>query len=80
MLGDTTGRLVQLMNECIDGEYQAFKAKGGAYTRQEFFGRYPETARLVEDMTDEEIGEMHRGGHDPNLKSVWLRLQSSDGA
>jgi pyruvate dehydrogenase E1 component len=62
---DTTGRLVQLMNECIDGEYQAFKAKGGAYTRQEFFGRYPETARLVEDMTDDEIGDLHRGGHDP---------------
>ncbi|HWE49317.1 MAG TPA: pyruvate dehydrogenase (acetyl-transferring), homodimeric type [Bryobacteraceae bacterium] len=62
---DTSGRLVQLMNECIDGEYQAFKAKGGAYTRQEFFGRYPETARLVEDMTDDEIADMHRGGHDP---------------
>ena len=62
---DTSGRLVQLMNECLDGEYQAFKAKGGAYTRQEFFGRYPETARLVEDMTDEEIGDLHRGGHDP---------------
>jgi pyruvate dehydrogenase complex dehydrogenase (E1) component len=37
------------MNECVDGEYQAFKAKGGAYVRKEFFGRYPETAALVED-------------------------------
>ena len=62
---DTTGRLVQLMNECVDGEYQAFKAKGGAYIRKEFFGRYPETAALVEDMTDEQIGDLHRGGHDP---------------
>src|SRR5580700_1548735 len=53
---DTSGRLVQLMNECVDGEYQAFKAKGGAYTRQEFFGRYPETAALVEDLSDEQIG------------------------
>ena len=62
---DTTGKLVQLMNECVDGEYQSFKAKGGAYVRKEFFGRYPETARLVEDMTDEQITNLHRGGHDP---------------
>jgi pyruvate dehydrogenase E1 component len=62
---DTSGRLVQLMNECVDGEYQSFKAKGGAYTRKEFFGRYPETAKLVEDMTDDQIANLHRGGHDP---------------
>src|SRR3984885_4525785 len=62
---DTTGRLVQLMTECVDGEYQAFKAKGGAFVRKEFFGRYPETAALVEDITDKEIGSLHRGGHDP---------------
>ena len=61
---DTSGKLIQLMNECLDGEYQAFKARGGAYTRAEFFGRYPETAALVADMTDEEIGSLHRGGHD----------------
>ena len=62
------------MNECVDGEYQAFKAKGGAYVRKEFFGRYPETAALVEDMTDEQIGSLHRGGHDP-LQGL-QRLQS----
>jgi pyruvate dehydrogenase E1 component len=62
---DSTGKLLQLMNECVDGEYQAFKAKGGAYVRKEFFGRYPETAALVEDMTDDELGNLHRGGHDP---------------
>ncbi|MEP6716838.1 MAG: pyruvate dehydrogenase (acetyl-transferring), homodimeric type, partial [Terriglobia bacterium] len=62
---DTSGRLVQLMNECVDGEYQSFKAKGGAYVRKEFFGRYPETAALVADMTDEQIASLHRGGHDP---------------
>jgi len=62
---DTSGKLVQLMNECVDGEYQSFKAKGGAYTRKEFFGRYPETAKLVEDMTDEQVASLHRGGHDP---------------
>lgn len=62
---DATGRLIQLMTECVDGEYQAFKAKGGAFVRKEFFGRYPEAAALVEDMTDEQIGSLHRGGHDP---------------
>ncbi len=64
---DTSGRLVQLMNECVDGEYQSFKAKGGAYVRKEFFGRYPETAEaLVENMSDEELTSLHRGGHDPS--------------
>ena len=62
---DTSGKLVQLMNETVDGTYQACKAKGGAYVRKEFFGKYPETAKLVEDMTDEEIGKLRRGGHDP---------------
>jgi pyruvate dehydrogenase E1 component len=62
---DTTGKLLQLMEECVDGEYQAFKAKGGAYVRKEFFGRYPETAALVADWSDEQISNLHRGGHDP---------------
>ena len=62
---DKSGKLVQLMNECVDGEYQAFKARGGAYVRKEFFGRYPETAALVEDWTDDQIFSLHRGGHDP---------------
>ncbi|HEY3840246.1 MAG TPA: pyruvate dehydrogenase (acetyl-transferring), homodimeric type [Bryobacteraceae bacterium] len=62
---DTSGRLVQLMNETVDGTYQACKAKGGAYVRKEFFGKYPETAKLVENMSDEEIGKLRRGGHDP---------------
>jgi len=62
---DTSGRLVQLMNECVDGEYQSFKAKGGAYVRKEFFGRYPETAALVEDMTDAQLKSLRRGGNDP---------------
>jgi len=62
---DTSGRLVQLMNECVDGEYQSFKAKGGAYVRKEFFGRYPETAALVEDMSDAQLKALRRGGNDP---------------
>jgi pyruvate dehydrogenase E1 component len=62
---DKSGKLIQLMNECVDGEYQSFKAKGGAFIRKEFFGRYPETAALVADWTDEQVGSLHRGGHDP---------------
>jgi len=62
---DHTGKLLQLMEECVDGEYQAFKSKDGAYVRKEFFGRYPETAALVADWTDEEIWALKRGGHDP---------------
>ena len=62
---DTSGKLMQLMEECVDGEYQAFKANSGAYVRKEFFGRYPETAALVENMSDDEIASLRRGGHDP---------------
>jgi pyruvate dehydrogenase E1 component len=62
---DTTGLLVKRMGECVDGEYQNFKARGGAYTRKEFFGKYPELLKLVEDKTDEQIARLRRGGHDP---------------
>ena len=62
---DTTGRLRQLMEECVDGEYQDFKSKNGAYIRKNFFGRYPETAALVADWSDEKIWRLTRGGHDP---------------
>ncbi len=62
---DPTGRLVQLMNECVDGDYQTFKSRDGKYVREEFFGRYPETKALVDKWTDDEIWELNRGGHDP---------------
>ena len=62
---DTTGRLHQLMDETIDGDYQTFKSKDGAYIRKHFFGKYPETAALVEDWTDDQIWALRRGGHDP---------------
>ncbi len=62
---DTTGRLRQLMEECVDGEYQVFKARDGAYIREKFFGRYPETAAMVADWPDEKIWKLTRGGHDP---------------
>nr|WP_086938429.1 pyruvate dehydrogenase (acetyl-transferring), homodimeric type [Thaumasiovibrio occultus] len=61
---DTTGKLLQLMNETVDGDYQTFKSKDGAYVREHFFGKYPETAALVADMTDDEIFALKRGGHE----------------
>ncbi len=62
---DTSGLLLKRMEECVDGEYQNFKARGGAYVRKEFFGKYPELLKLVEDKTDEELARLRRGGHDP---------------
>ncbi len=63
---DTSGKLRQLMMETVDGEYQNCKAFGGAYTREHFFGKYPETAALVANMSDEDIWRLNRGGHDPH--------------
>ncbi len=63
---DKTGKLEQLMLETVDGEYQNFKAKGGAYTREHFFGKYPETKALVANLSDEDIWRLNRGGHDPH--------------
>lgn len=60
---DTSGLLLQRMNEIVDGELQACKAHGGAYTREHFFGKYPELLELVSDMTDEEIYQLNRGGN-----------------
>jgi pyruvate dehydrogenase E1 component len=60
---DTTGLLVKRMNEVVDGELQACKAHGGAYTREHFFGKYPELLELVSDMSDEEIYQLNRGGN-----------------
>ena len=62
---DSSGKLRQLMEECVDGEYQDFKSKNGAYIREKFFGRYPETAAMVADWTDDQIWALTRGGHDP---------------
>jgi pyruvate dehydrogenase E1 component len=62
---DHTGRLVQLMNECVDGDYQTFKSRDGKFVRDNFFGRYPETLELVAHMSDDDIWALSRGGHDP---------------
>ena len=61
---DHEGLLKRLMEECVDGEYQNFKSKGGAYTREHFFGKYPELKEMVVNMSDEEIFRLNRGGHD----------------
>ena len=63
---DKTGLLVKRMTEAVDGEYQAFKAKGGSYVREKFFGKYPELKDLVANMTDADIWKLNRGGHDPH--------------
>ncbi len=62
---DSSGLLLKRMTEVVDGEYQSLKARGGAAIRSEFFGKYPELLRLVEHLSDEEIGRLRRGGHDP---------------
>ncbi len=63
---DHDGALRQLMMDTLDGDYQAMKANDGAYVRKNFFGRDPRTAALVEHMSDDEIFNLRRGGHDSN--------------
>jgi pyruvate dehydrogenase E1 component len=62
---DHTGLLLRRMEECVDGDYQTFKAKDGAYLRKHFFGKYPELLELVKHLNDDELFHLHRGGHDP---------------
>lgn len=77
---DKTGHLQQRMEEAIDGDYQNYKAKGGAYTREHFFGRYPETKALVADLSDEDILFLNRGGHDPKkVYSAYHQAMKSNG-
>jgi len=63
---DKDGMLKKLMMETVDGEYQNCKAFGGAYTRENFFGKYAETANLVANLSDDDIWRLNRGGHDPH--------------
>jgi pyruvate dehydrogenase E1 component len=63
---DKDGLLKKRMEECVDGEYQNFKAKGGAYTREHFFGKYPQLKEMVAAMSDHDIWRLNRGGHDPH--------------
>ncbi len=77
---DTSGKLMDLMNETVDGEYQNFKAKGGAYTREKFFGKYPELKEMVSNMSDEDIWRLNRGGHDPvKVYAAYDRATKTEG-
>jgi pyruvate dehydrogenase E1 component len=64
LAADTDGALVNLMNVTPDGDYQTYKAESGAYVREHFFGRDARTRKMVESMSDEEIWNLKRGGHD----------------
>jgi len=72
---ETSGKLIQLMNETLDGDYQTFRTKDGAYIREHFFGKYPETIELVKNMSDDEIWELNLGGHDP--KKIFAAFQKA---
>ncbi len=63
---DTKGVLLKRMEECVDGEYQTFKSKDGAFVRKHFFGKYPELLEMVATMSDDDIWRLNRGGHDPH--------------
>src|SRR5690606_8941394 len=63
---DTHGLLRRRMEEAVDGEYQNFKAKGGKYTREHFFGKYPQLKEMVANLSDDDIWRLNRGGHDPH--------------
>ncbi len=77
---DSSGKLLQLMNETIDGDYQTFKSKDGAYVREHFFGKYPETAALVAHMSDDEVFSLKRGGHDVSkLYAAFKNAQDTKG-
>lgn len=61
---DTNGIMQRRMNECVDGDYQSYKANDGAFVREHFFGKYPELKKMVESFSDDEIWRLNRGGHD----------------
>jgi pyruvate dehydrogenase E1 component len=72
---DTEGALLRLMNTTPDGDYQTYKAESGAYVRENFFGRDPRAAKLVEDYTDDQIWNLKRGGHD--YRKVFAAYQAA---
>jgi len=77
---DKSGLLLQRMEEVVDGEYQNYKAKGGAYTREHFFGKYPELKQLVAHLSDDEITRLRRGGHDyKKVYAAYKKASESNG-
>ena len=63
---DTQGVLLKRMEECVDGDFQTYSARDGAYVREHFFGKYPELKAMVANMTDQDLWRLNRGGHDPH--------------
>lgn len=78
---DHTGLLRRRMEECVDGDYQTFKSKNGAYVREHFFGKYPELRQMVAALSDEEIWNLNRGGHDPHkvYAAYYEAVQAANG-
>ena len=77
---DKDGVLQKIMDETVDGEYQNFKSKGGAYTRENFFGKTDVTKKMVKNFSDKEIEELNRGGHDPlKVFNAYSRAVKSKG-
>ncbi len=79
LAADHNGLLVRRMEEAVDGEYQTYKARDGAFVREKFFGAYPELAERVRDMTDEQIWDLNRGGHDAKkVYAAYAAAQASE--
>jgi pyruvate dehydrogenase E1 component len=77
---DHDGLLKRRMDEAVDGEYQTFKSRDGAYVREFFFGAYPELAKRVEDWSDADIWALNRGGHDPTkVYAAYAEAMRSEG-
>ena len=81
MAKDTEGKLQDLMDIVVDGELQNFKAKGGKYTRENFFAKDPSVLEMVKDLTDDDIYKLNRGGHDPyKVYAAYHKAVNSEGA
>jgi pyruvate dehydrogenase E1 component len=77
---DKKGMLLQRMEEAVDGDYQNYKAKGGAYIREHFFGKYPELREMVANLSDDDIWRLNRGGHDPQkMYAAYAAALATDG-
>ncbi len=77
---DESGALKARMDEVLDGDYQRYQVKGGAYTREHFFGKYPEAEELVKGLSDEDIENLNRGGHDPyKVHAAYAAAMQSNG-
>ena len=77
---DRKGLLLQRMEEAVDGDYQSYKARDGAYVREHFFGAVPELREMVAHMTDDEVWLLNRGGHDPQkIYNAYLRAMQTEG-